>query len=966
MKNVLRLRRLALPLALLAALLPAAAGAAQEFDSGVYGIVVDSETGEEISFANIVLVPEDQPGSSPESWRGTHSKIDGTFRIEAPPGRYTLQTNFLGYNNLRITGIQIVAGTFSKYDATLTPAAIEMGTVEVRATAIKGSDAAILANQRKSGTVSDAVGSDQMSRTSDSNAAEVLNRVTGLSVVGGRYVYVRGLGERYSATQVNGTTVGTPEPNKRVVPLDLFPSSLLEKVVVQKTYTPDQPGEFGGGVVDVNTRDFPGQPVWSLSLASGVNATSFRQDFWNYRSGGNSVFGFSQGSRDLPPGIPTSEPIAGKTIIDTTRGFSDEEITAMGRSFNRIWTPEKGSARPPYNLAGSYGREFHLFGRPLGLLGSMSLNNTFSSHDFEENTWRGSGSSLSPNTTYAGEQSVAAVLWGAMMNTSYRLSDAHTLTLRSMYNRSAEDEVRLYGGYNYSDGAEIRDTRFRYIERGLFVGSLGMDHYFESLGRSRLEWKATYSQAERNEPDRREYVYELNERITGGGYDDPDTGEWVEVPYDTAYVWELSGRRPSNSFSRMYGYTDDIERGYQADWSLPFRQWSGLPSTFKAGYMLKDKNRDMNLRRFAYQVPTVPSSVSGIDLGQEPEELLVDENIGAGTKYFTLKEYTRDTDSYFAAQEVYARYFMVDMPLFPKMRLVSGIRWETSDQRAVSDSPYNGGAAVSAGLRNTDALPSVNLTYNPVENLNLRAAFSKTVSRPDLRELSPFNLTDFQSGAEEEGNPDLKRALIRSYDLRSEYFLGGDELLAVSAFYKKIEDPIERSVFASAGLIYKPFNGAGGTLKGMEFDSRLSLSRLTPRLNGLGLSSNLTLVKSETERNAGSVETSASRPLEGQSPYVLNLGVFYASPTGGTQASVLYNVFGRRLAGVGAFGLPDTYEMPRHSLDTTVSHAATGGRLKLSLENLLDDDYRTEQEGLLVSRSKRGRSVSLSYAYGSK
>jgi outer membrane receptor protein involved in Fe transport len=919
--------------------------AAEPTDSGVVGSVVDAETGKPLAFATVMLTPVEPYPETPEGGVGANSRGDGSYRVFAHPGTYTLQVSYLGYQKMVVKDVVVKAGAFETLNASLTPSAVSLKTVEVTAKKVHDTEAALLSVQKKAGAVSDAIGAEQIKKSTDSNAAEVLTRVTGMSVVGGRYVYVRGLGERYSMTQVNGSMIGSPEPNKRVVPLDLFPADLLDNVSVQKTYTPDQPGEFAGGIVNVNTRDFPGEKVWSVSFAPGYKGSTTGRAFETYSGRGRWDFlGLSGGSRDLP-GVVESwaahRKVARRSPYDPNgTGFSGDSLETMGEAFNRSWSPRRATARPAINFAGSYGDEIDLFGRPLGFIAGVSVNNGLNTSRFSDNSYQGTSESLVPMTSYDGRTSTANSLWGTMLNASYRLGDANMLRLRGMYNRSAEDEVRTYEGDNTDISARLRDTRLRYVERGILTSTIGMDHALKALLNSKLQWQVNYSQAQRDETDRRESVY--------------------EAPLgDAGAEFHLSGRFPLN---RLYSYMDDYDRVYQADWTIPFSQWAHHPSSLKVGYLRKNKDRAMNLRRFIFKTQSV-------DLSAPPESLLTNETIsgGSGTGQFALEEVTRATDSYRAAQDLDAEYFMVDMPLVPALRLVTGVRWEMSDQRTTTLSPFlSSDSLVVASIKTTDALPSVNLTWSPRPAFNLRGAWSRTVSRPDLRELTPFELTDFVSGFAESGNPRLKRARIQNEDLRAEFYPSPRELLAVSIFHKHFQDPIEVSIGNQPALQRVPVNGAGGWVKGVELEARVGLGRVSPSLGSLGLNGNLTLVKSRAKLDQATWESSRQRPLQGQSPYVANLGLFYNSKSGHDSAALLYNVFGKRLAGIGYVEIPHIYEMPRHSLDATVSHAMGGTRMKLSVENILNNDTRYEQGGLPQSTTKNATSVSLSLSYGTR
>ena len=593
------------------------------------------------------------------------------------------------------------------------------------------------------------------------------------------------------------------------------------------------------------------------------------------------------------------------------------------------------------------------------MFAGASLKNSFQSYDFEKNVYESMNSSglLTSTAEYKGAASEDEVLWGSLLHASYRISDAHTVSVRGMYDRSSEDEVRVYEGYEGDTSQRpIRDTSFLFVERGLFSGAIESEHSLQSLLNSKVNLRGSYSQSERNEPDRREYVYEYVTRFT----EDPATGE-----QDSSSAWELSSVSPDRSFTRFFSELDDIERSFDGNWSIPFEHWDGLEAKFKAGFASKNKDRDFSLRRFSF---TQPLPVAGVDLTQSPDALMTDENItGSRLDGFTLDERTRFTDNYRGMHDLHAGFLMMDLAVTKELRAVTGVRVETSNQRILSeDYLYKNEAPLRAQLQDNDILPSINLTYALTPTFNLRSSYFKTLARPELREIAPYSMANYQGDFEEEGNPDLRRSLIHSYDVRAEYFPTANEVFAMSVFTKRLIDPIEKSVQGGDDPVYKPINGQGGTLHGIELESRIGLSRITPPLSSFSLNGNLTLVRSRTKLDRLGIQFSQERSLEGQSPYVANVGLSYTSAKDRTQATLFYNVFGRRIRYVGFGTLPDIYEEPRHNLDLTVSHGLAGARVKLALENILDEDNRFRQGDQITDRFEKGRGLALSLSYGSR
>jgi len=485
------------------------------------------------------------------------------------------------------------------------------------------------------------------------------------------------------------------------------------------------------------------------------------------------------------------------------------------------------------------------------------------------------------------------------------------------------------------------------LERVLWSSNVEVEHEIPTLLNSVFNWRVNYSLAQLNEPDRREYYYELH----GGGDVDP--------------YWELSKRSDSQSFTRLFGKLDEDERGFDANWSVGFRLIGDGESRAKLGYSHSYKDRDMAYRRFAFRKP----SGGDIDLTLPPESLMTSENIGGGRKYFRLQELTRDTDSYTASLDVTSTYFMLDMPLLKRLRAVAGIRIEDWEQRSETFDRFDEDAEpVIASLAETDVLSSVNLTYALGEKTSLRGAYGAAISRPDLRELSPFSLDDYSSGYAEIGNPDLKRARIRNWDLRWEHYPDPGSVIATSLFYKQLIDPIETTLqIAGAQLRKFPDNGEGGKLYGAEVEARIGLERLTSRLRSFRISTNFSWVESETEvsKFVGGKNVLVKRPLAGQSPYLVNLLLFFEPRGSRISGSLIYNAFGRRLDGVGVGELPDIYEEAYRTLDLTLGLRLGRQKIKFAAVNMLDEERSFRQESTPVRRWRDGRKYSISISMGS-
>ncbi|MBM3318934.1 MAG: TonB-dependent receptor plug domain-containing protein, partial [Candidatus Eisenbacteria bacterium] len=527
---------------------------------------------------------------------------DGRYELDLPPGLYRLHAGHVACRPAGRRGVRITAGRTETIDLALPRALLAAAPVTVTARRARDTEAAVLLQQRQAAAVSDAISAEQIRKTTDGSAAEALQRVSGVSTVGQRYIFVRGLGERYSATLINGSPVGSPEPNKKVVPLDLIPSALLDQIFIQKAYTPDQPGEFGGGTVNIRTRGIPDRRVWSLGVTSGADEGTTGASIQRYGGGRWDFLGFDDGTRGIPK--PVLELAGDSPVkprgVGSTGGFTSDEIESMGESFNKVWSGQARPAPPPYGVSVSFGNRWTPFGRPLGLLLGGVLKNSFSRTEHEENSYEpGEGGMLAPRTAYDVATSTAKTQLGLLGDLGWRPEEHTTLKLTSFYNRASEDEYRFYEGLNTDHGSIRRSTRLRFLAREIWSSQLAAQHALPLIPGGGLDWQVTYSRAAMDEPDRREYQYEWRERHNE---DDEDEGEGS--PQAPRGQWELSTRSLSQGLTRIFGELAEEERGAGFGLTLPLPRTGAGEGRLRLGYQQSFKSRDVAYRRFAFVPPT--------------------------------------------------------------------------------------------------------------------------------------------------------------------------------------------------------------------------------------------------------------------------------------------------------------------------------------------------------------------------
>ncbi len=931
---------------------------AQADDDGrIIGKILSAESSGPLPYANIMVFKMSSPRDTVGTQiTGTFSLApEGSYQVVVSPGRYRLQVSHISHKMAKSGIFAVGAGKTVTQNLRLsTTTSLVLPAIEIRSTVIRHTETAMLAKQKKAEVVADAISAEQIKKTTDSNAAEALQRVSGLSLVDNKYVFVRGMGERYSSTQINGATVGSPEPNRRVVPLDLIPANMLDNAWIVKTYSPELPAEFGGGGVNINTRDFPGNKTWSLSVASGYDVGTTSRTFLSYNGGGKDFWGWDDGTRDLPAFF---KEVAGDTKVTpwspvTGEGFKPDTLEMLGESFNKTWVPVAKKAAPRYNIEGSYGNEVSFLGQPLGVMFGGVFKTSFDTREHINNTYRpgATDDEFEVNTEYDVTTSQVKRLMSFLGSGNYRSGKNTTLHLRSMYNRIAEDEARVYEGQNHDTGAYMKNTRLRWVERILWTSNVGIDHKLPGLWNSLIEWRVDYSRAELNEPDRREYNYELRETSSGDYY-------------------ELSSRGPGRGFTRMFGSLVEEERGFHAGWRIPLSAENPDRAGLRLGYSRTIKDRDLAYRRLAFKIPIGRP----FDYSQTPESLLTDENIGySPTKHFMLWELTRPEDSYEAGMEVNAAYLVLDAPLHARLRLSTGVRLEDWRQEVITKDPFASDPSREvvdkAVLAKEDWLPAVNLTYMVSASANLRAGFSRTISRPDLRELSSFTMPDYDSGFEYRGNPELRRASILNYDLRFEIYPRNQEMMAISLFYKDLKDPIENSLVSAGGQLRKvPVNAEWAHVYGLELESRVRLDRIATRFTSFGLAANLTLTDSKANVPLTSFVESGrqrERPLQGQSPYLLNLMLFYGPEEKPYACSLTYNAFGKRLSELGLEKMPDAYEQAHSSVDLALDYRLGRYKVKFTAKNIFNQRHEFTQKGFTTEAWYDERSYQLKIGMG--
>jgi outer membrane receptor protein involved in Fe transport len=930
--------------------------AQSEATGKIAGTLVDAETGNPLIGANVFLE---------NTTMGAASDLDGNYIILNVPVRsYTLIVNNVGYVDTKITNVEVKKNDVVKIDVAVKSEIMVSETITVEAKALKNTEASLLKDRQKAIAVSDAVSAEAMANSGSNNAAEAMTHVTGASVVDGKYIFIRGLGDRYTSTNLNGAEIPSTNPYKRAAAIDLIPTNLIDNIVTTKSFTPDKPGNFSGGAVDIHTKDFPDK--FNLTLTTGVSynsQTTFKNDGpIGYTGGGKDWLGMDDGTRDIPEALQSGDVFIPQDQVARNSPDAALELDRLVKSFNPQMTPVPVAPGINHNYSISLGNQFIVFGQPFGILGSFSYRQDHYSYvggRLKRWSLRSAADDFLVNDfDFTDTKSNDEVLWGALINASYKITSKHVISFNGMYNQNGESVARyLEGSYPYDlDEDEIFQTSFMgYNERNLKSLQLRGKHLLDFLADIRISWRGSVGTTKQDEPDLR---------------------------YVTSFVNPkgISGIKLNVPPERYYRFLSENRRDFAIDIAVPFKQWAGLQSTIKFGAFASEKKRDYAERLFRYgQNPEFnfngdmneffgPNNLGflGIDSLVIGETAHYFNNIG-----LSLREVFLPANNYRGDENISAYYAMFDLPLYSRLRFIVGFRYEKTDIYVETQDKDLG----IGDLDTEDFLPSVNFIYAFTENMNLRASYTKTLARPLFRELAPYASFDFVGGDTYIGNPYLKRTLIENIDFRWEWFSRSGEIYAVSAFYKNFHDPIEMAIL-NVNHEIKWKNVHGATAVGLELEVRKKLDIIHESLKNWLIGGNLSIVDSEVDITESELElirltrpdAPEKREFAGQSPYLFNFNLTYDDPESGIVSSIYFNRFGERLSIVSLGGTPDVYEKPFNTLNFSFKwQFTTNFSFNFGASNILNDSREMSQtykdKEYVYSAFSRGRQISFGIGY---
>lgn len=807
-------------------------------------------------------------------------------------------------------------------------AAFDLGTVQefvVEEKADVRSERTLLQKRKEAETVSDSIGAQEIARTPDAGAQDSVKRITSATVQDGKYVLVRGLGGRYGQTLLNGVQLPSPEPDKQAVPLDLFPNALLSNLTVMKTYSADLPGNFAGGSLKIETSAYPTELESKVKVSTSGDTQSTFRDQRTYGGGSLDFLGMDDGSRSLPGSVPKNGP-----LLAGQNGMDEASVDAVGRDFDNQWSARNGTALPNLTLGATVGNTKVLGTNKLGWLATFNYGHKYGVQETDVARVHNEGGSTSYREKGRGAVGTRAASIGGLLNGGLQLGPDHEIGLLTLYTHAGESKTSVVRGYSESDAQNYEATRLEFVNRLLSFSQLSGKHVLRGAGALELDWQSNLSLTLRHEPDTRDTDYSVLDDGRMRFKAEPGSGE------------------------RFFSDLTDLSGGAGVNATLPAETFARVAKV-KVGASAQRSSREFDARRFRFDFIGNDPSV----LFLPAEQLFAPERIGTD---FRIEERTLQADAYDASLEVLAGYATAEVKNLDPVRVIAGVRYESATQKLTPGSSFAVAQNTEPGVdrQDADVLPALNVIWSVGEATNVRAGYSYTLARPQFRELAPFLYTDFARRRSISGNPALETTRIHNADLRWEWFLSGGELLSATVFGKRFEDPIEQVIASSTGDLSFA-NAAGADAYGAELEGRASLYRFHPALLPFRVAGNIALIESRIDLgDQAGVQTNGKRPLQGLSPLVVNLNAGWVHATG-TELTLLYNVFGKRLTEVGFDSLPDVYEQPFHRVDLAVSHPFRNGlQMKLAATNLLDQTVEHKAGGLTVLRTKPGVGGALS------
>lgn len=926
------------------------------------GKVSDAKSGEDIIGATVAVEGTTQ---------GASTDIDGKYFLKLAPGTYTIVVSYVSYKTKKLEGIEIKSGELNDINVSLSEDSQELEEIVVTGEAKKESAAGLLLQQKNAVAVSSGVSAELIKRLPDRTTADVLKRVSGATIQDGKFAIIRGMQDRYNFGMINGVPLPSSEPDRKAFSLDLIPAQVVDNMVIYKTATPDKPGEFAGGLIEITTKEVPDENSRFFNVGlQGHSITTFDKFYRSPQASSTDFLGYDDGKRQLPK---FDKSLANNTNID--------ELVTESKKFDHVYRPRSYNALPNISLQAGLSQRLKLAKNDFGVVAMLTYNNANLYAPFQQVVARGVNieeaqnykrTENTPGYFYDIETYKNSVNAGGLLNFTYKVGSNHKFFFKNLLTQTSSDNTVLRKGTMQNGSAfgesasyaDYNDVGYFYQSSRIFFSQFGGEHLLIPAYKVKLNYALGLNDFFNQTPDAKKTF----SRSEG------NTLAEVQDPLNPKLFNGFNAKGSQNTPGRFFADLNERTLSGSFDLSGQIIPWR---TNVKLGGLAQTRNRKFKGTYFNYAKDLNINA----DLSNDIYDTITPNNISANKFY--MIDATNPSDSYDASALLLAGYIMGETKITSAFRAIYGIRLESYNQKLNSQTgTFEAPEEVKIDTSWIDPLPSLNLIYALSEQTNLRASYSRTLSRPEFREFAPLAFFDFTRNSVFIGNRDLTRARIDNFDLKFEYFPKPGYTFSVNPFAKSFEKPIVYVLQPAQGYAQVSLaNAKSAVVAGVEFEGRIGFPESSsPFLKNFTAFGNLALIYSRVDQSnfktdVGGVDSTIYKTqLQGQSPYVLNLGVTYATPSD-WNITLAANTYGRRISLVGTNEAFFVYEAPRIVIDASVSKSfGKNWTAKLTLGDLLAQDlilyYDFNKDGdydkgndEIFEQYRRGSTAAISIAY---
>ncbi|MBK9734081.1 MAG: carboxypeptidase-like regulatory domain-containing protein [Saprospiraceae bacterium] len=863
----------------------------------IKGNIKDNSTKEPMIGATIII-----DGTS----TGTTTDFDGNFEIlSVPSGIHKVIISTIGYGDDVIENVRVESDKETVINSFLEEEQHVLEAIEVKATRKSDTEVSVVSEIKQLANIAVGVSSQQITKTQDRDASQVIRRVPGVSIFDDRFIVIRGLNERYNTVMLNDVITPSTEVDVKSFSFDLIPSSAIDRMMVFKSPSAELPGDIAGGAVKIYTKTVPDDDNFSVGINMGYRSNATGNLVTDYKGSSSDVIGFGSAYRSLPSGFPST-----KSVINNA---GTEAMIDNFRNLNPYYNTNTKTINPDIRANVNYSKRFFIGKKELTNISYLTYSNTNTNQQMVQNRFV---YDQSIQSTFKDNNYTNNVRLGAMSNWALILNPGNKIEFRNIFNQLATKETVLRSGLLFENELELSNQSFRYEQKSIFSSQLNGTH--DISNKTRLKWITGFGYTNRTEPDYRRFT---SSRPIGS-----------EGPYriDLQQFESPTLQQAARFYSKMDEFV--VTAALNGESILGTKNTDNEKNKIlKYGFYSEYKDRYFSARWFGI---VNPNRISADVLSQDPATFFANDNLRSSRVFYS--EGTNFDDKYTAQNLLNAGYASFYMPFSNKFNATFGFRGEYNIQ-SLQSRERGGGSKVDVNNPIFSALPSVNATYKLNEKNLIRFGYGTTVNRPEFRELAPFTYYDFIFDVSRRGNKDIKVASIQNIDLRYDFYPGKGELITIGAFYKKFTNPIEAAIFYNGSTVaFTVANSQSAVSSGVEIELRKNLNR------NFMLMFNASLINSNVKVSGLS---DYSRFLQGQSPYLINAGLFYSIPEKGIQANILYNVVGKRIYVIGDNVLSaNVFEMPRNVIDINISKIFGKLEIKAGVQDILNQKFRLIQD----------------------